>query len=90
MNDILFARLSHRSAIVDHNNDEVKYIFIIQSDVNHMTWSTNLYSLFQKIVSDNTLYNDLFQAVTKSDIIQSLADVAVRIQLPVYFLSFYK
>lgn len=86
MNDVLFTRLHQRSVIMDHNNEQVKYIFIILSNHSHMIWANNLFSLFEKIVNDNTLYNDLFQAKTKSDIIQSLANMAVRIQLPVYLL----
>ena len=89
MNDVLFARLQRRSLVLDSTNEQVKYIFIILSNNSHMIWANNLMSLFRKMVSDDTLYNDLFQAKTKSDIIQSLANTAVRIQLPVFlFKSF--
>lgn len=68
---------------MDHNNEQVKYIFIILGNQTQTIWPSNLFSLLGKIVGDNTLYNDLFQARTKDDIIQSLENMAVRIQLPV-------
>lgn len=68
---------------MDHNNEQVKYIFIILGNQTQTIWASNLFSLLGKIVGDNTLYNDLFQARTKDDIIQSLENMAVRIQLPV-------
>lgn len=79
----MFARLHQRSVIMDHNNEQVKYIFIILGNQTQTIWASNLFSLLGKIVGDNTLYNDLFQARTKDDIIQSLENMAVRIQLPV-------
>lgn len=84
MNDIIFTRLHQRSVIVDHNDEQIKYIFIIIGTDDTINWSNNTYSLFEKIINDDTLYNDLFQAKSKDDIIQCLSDMAVRIQLPVF------
>ena len=89
MNDIIFTRLHQRSVIVDHNDEQIKYIFILIGTDETINWSNNTLSLFEKIIHDDTLYNDLFQAKSKEDIIQCLSDMAVRIQLPVcYSLSF--
>lgn len=79
---MLFARLQRRAVILN-DDDQVKYVFIILGNPSHTIWTNNLLSLFRKIVNDDILYNDLFQAKTKSDIIQSLANMAVRIQIPV-------
>lgn len=90
MNDILFTRLHQRSVIVDHNDEQIKYIFIILGTSDTINWANNTFSLFEKITNDDTLYNDLFQAKSKEDIIQCLSDMAVRIQLPVLTpLSFH-
>lgn len=89
-NDVLFARLTQRSVIPEQDYQQLKssftissiprFVFIISSDASHSLWSHNLFTLLSKVVTDQSLYSDLFLAKSRADVIHALADMAVRIQ----------
>lgn len=90
-NDVLFARLTQRSVVPEQDYQQLKFlfvmmifhprfVFIISSDASHSLWSHNLFTLLSKVVTDQSLYSDLFLAKTRADVIHALADMAVRIQ----------
>ena len=89
-NDVLFARLIQRSVVPEQDYQQLKFrlmvisiprfVFIISSDASHSLWSHNLFTLLSKVVTDQSLYSDLFLAKTRADVIHALADMAVRIQ----------
>lgn len=64
-----------------------RFVFIISSDASHSLWSHNLFTLLSKVVTDQSLYSDLFLAKTRADVIHALADMAVRIQRKVSLSS---
>ena len=96
-NDVLFARLIQRSVVPEQDYEQLKFrfmmisiprfVFIISSDASHSLWSHNLFTLLSKVVTDQSLYSDLFLAKTRADVIHALADMAVRIQRKVSLSS---
>lgn len=96
-NDVLFARLTQRSVVPEQDYQQLKFrlmvisiprfVFIISSDASHSLWSHNLFTLLSKVVTDQSLYSDLFLAKTRADVIHALADMAVRIQRKVSLSS---
>lgn len=90
-NDVLFTRLSKRSIVTDQHNEQLKwarrrgvrarYIIVIVGDEQHSVWCNNLFTLLKKVTADDTLYNELFMAKDKENVIQAFANTAVRVQI---------
>lgn len=59
----------------------VRYIIVIVGDEQHSVWCNNLFTLLKKVMADDTLYNELFMAKDKENVIQAFANTAVRVQI---------
>ena len=64
-----------------HTLEQQADIIVIVGDEQHSVWCNNLFTLLKKVTADDTLYNELFMAKDKENVIQAFANTAVRVQI---------